>query len=159
LADLLLNLWCRRHAEAGDIRCRANWFYWNTTFAADMAVKAPPAPPPAPVFSWTGFYAGGNIGASFGYAKNDLHDTPATVATSIGAFRTPGFGGSDTVHPGGFMGGGQIDYNWHFPPFGSRGLRPTFKALSRRRALLSALDNPFSFTLGPIPVTGSTVTD
>jgi outer membrane immunogenic protein len=29
-------------------------------FAADMAVKAPP-PPPAPVYSWTGFYAGLNM--------------------------------------------------------------------------------------------------
>ena len=32
--------------------------------AADMPVKAKPAPPPAPLpppFSWTGFYVGGNV--------------------------------------------------------------------------------------------------
>ena len=32
--------------------------------AADMPVKAPPPPPP-PVFSWTGFYIGGNIGGAW----------------------------------------------------------------------------------------------
>jgi outer membrane immunogenic protein len=31
--------------------------------AADMAVKAPPpAPPPVPIFNWSGFYIGGHIG-------------------------------------------------------------------------------------------------
>ena len=32
--------------------------------AADMPVNAPP-PPPLPVFSWTGFYVGGNIGGAW----------------------------------------------------------------------------------------------
>jgi outer membrane immunogenic protein len=39
--------------------------------AADMVVKAPP---PAPVFSWTGFYVGGNIGYSWGKASVDSND-------------------------------------------------------------------------------------
>lgn len=30
--------------------------------AADMAVKAPPPPPLAPIYSWTGWYVGGQIG-------------------------------------------------------------------------------------------------
>jgi opacity protein-like surface antigen len=37
-------------------------------FAADLAVKAPP-PAPAPVYNWTGWYAGVNAGASFGNVK------------------------------------------------------------------------------------------
>jgi opacity protein-like surface antigen len=41
--------------------------------AADMVVKAPP-PPPAPVYGWTGFYVGGNIGYSWGKASGDLND-------------------------------------------------------------------------------------
>ena len=33
---------------------------WRACSAADMALKAPP--PPAPVYSWTGCYVGGNGG-------------------------------------------------------------------------------------------------
>ena len=33
----------------------------NSAIAADMPVKAPP-PAPAPVYTWTGCYIGGNIG-------------------------------------------------------------------------------------------------
>jgi outer membrane immunogenic protein len=40
--------------------------------AADMAIKAPP--PPAPVYSWTGFYVGGNVGYSWGNASGYLND-------------------------------------------------------------------------------------
>jgi outer membrane immunogenic protein len=36
-------------------------------FAADMPLKAPALP----VWSWTGFYVGGNIGGSFGRATTD----------------------------------------------------------------------------------------
>jgi len=35
--------------------------------AADMPVKAPP--PPLPVYNWTGFYLGADIGASFADAR------------------------------------------------------------------------------------------
>ena len=34
-------------------------------FAADMAVRAPLPLPPAPIYSWTGFYAGGNVGGAW----------------------------------------------------------------------------------------------
>jgi outer membrane immunogenic protein len=41
-------------------------------FAADMAVKAPrPQPAPAPVYSWTGFYVGGNVGYAWSRASMD----------------------------------------------------------------------------------------
>ena len=74
-------------------------------FAADMAVKAPP-PAPAPVYSWTGFYLGGNIGASFGRAKTDFNVAPVSVTLTPpgGApFSVPGFSYSDDiVEPSGF---------------------------------------------------------
>ena len=37
--------------------------------AADMLVKKAPSPPPVPVWSWTGFYIGGNVGGA--WAKSD----------------------------------------------------------------------------------------
>jgi outer membrane immunogenic protein len=68
-------------------------------FAADMALKAPP--PAAPVFSWAGWYAGVNIGGSFGQAHDTLTVTGGAPASS-----------STSSHLDGVIGGGQIGYNW-----------------------------------------------
>ncbi|UDL95198.1 outer membrane beta-barrel protein [Lichenihabitans sp. PAMC28606] len=83
--------------------------------AADLPMRSPPPAPfyPAPIFTWTGFYAGVNAGASFdnkagsatanGFtAANGFVGGPATG--SFGPFR----GGSSST---GFVGGGQIGYN------------------------------------------------
>src|ERR1700751_3206675 len=81
----------------------------GSAFAADIAVKAPP-PAPAPVYNWTGWYAGVNAGASFGSVKTDFN-APVTIAvTEAGGTGTgtTGFAGSNTEHPSGFIGGGQI---------------------------------------------------
>jgi outer membrane immunogenic protein len=72
-------------------------------FAADMAVKAPKAlpPPPAPVYSWTGWYVGGNVGYSWGSASNDFAFSQLFT-----------FNGSEREHLDGVIGGGQAGYNW-----------------------------------------------
>ena len=60
------------------------------------------APPPAPVYTWTGMYLGANIGYSWGQSKND---------------RTlPGFGVTinETQNIDGVIGGGQTGYNYQF---------------------------------------------
>src|SRR5262249_22795533 len=114
-------------------------------FAADIAVKAPPSPPPAPVYNWTGFYVGGNIGASFGTFKTDFNATPVTVAaTGVGTctvatpctFTAPGLAGRDEVYPAGFIGGAQIGYNWQFSPYGLWGLRPISKVPTKESTVL-----------------------
>ena len=69
--------------------------------AADMAVKAPP-PPPVPVFSWTGFYIGANIGGA--WAHNNWTDT---------LFLTNFNNGNNGV----FIGGGQIGGNYQIGNF------------------------------------------
>jgi outer membrane immunogenic protein len=63
--------------------------------AADMAVKAPPAPapPPAPVYSWTGCYIGGNVGGGWG-SDGTWQDTAGLS-----------HGGQNF---GGVIGGGQV---------------------------------------------------
>jgi len=82
-------------------------------FAADIAVKAPP-PPPGPVYSWTGWYVGGNIGG--GWGNRDV-----TAVTP----NDPGAGSFLTDAPppappsfnvGGVVGGVQVGYNWRFHP-------------------------------------------
>jgi outer membrane immunogenic protein len=92
--------------------------------AADMPLKAPIIAPV--VFSWTGFYIGGNLGYSWGRADTDFTETTsATVVTQI--FRTAGqnlistttvtvppltAGGSSRTNLNGVIGGGQMGYNW-----------------------------------------------
>jgi outer membrane immunogenic protein len=67
--------------------------------AADIAVKAPPPPP---VFSWTGFYVGANIGGA--WTRGGWTDT-RFLATS------------DTVSNSAFIGGGQIGGNYQIGQF------------------------------------------
>jgi outer membrane immunogenic protein len=100
-------------------------------FAADMAVKAPPPAAPAPVYNWTGWYVGVNAGASFGNVKTDFNVAPGTSLVIEGeSFSTgtiPGFAGSDRVYPSGFIGGGQIGYNWQFSPIWVVGFEADFQ--------------------------------
>jgi outer membrane immunogenic protein len=66
--------------------------------AADMPLKAPP-PAPAPVYSWTGCYIGGNVGG--GWAHKSADDTSFN-----GVPETPFSAGSTTIN--GWAYGGQI---------------------------------------------------
>jgi outer membrane immunogenic protein len=71
--------------------------------AADLALKAPPPAPPAP--SWTGFYIGVNGGASWATAANAIN------LAGLGF----GIGGTLPLYSqglNGFLGGGQIGYNY-----------------------------------------------
>src|SRR6266481_4412688 len=86
-------------------------------FAADMAVKmhvkAPP-PPPAPVYSWTGWYIGGNVGGGWGrrdvtYAPND--PVAGDLFTPGHSFETPR---SPSFNVSGVIGGIQFGYNYQF---------------------------------------------
>src|SRR5215217_3688726 len=66
--------------------------------AAEMPVKAPVRPAPDAAYNWSGFYVGGNAGHSAGRAEVD--------------YTTPFVTLERTARPSGFIGGGQIGYNW-----------------------------------------------
>ena len=70
-----------------------------------QAADIPPrrAPPPVapvayapPVYNWSGFYVGGNLGAGFAHSS----------------WSDPFTGGHDTFDKTGFIGGGQVGVNW-----------------------------------------------
>ncbi|MBS7540287.1 outer membrane protein [Ancylobacter lacus] len=75
-----------------------------TASAADMAypVKAAPAPVIVPVFTWTGFY----LGANAGYGGGDFDYPYSAYAGPFDA------SGSIDTNASGFLGGGQIGYNF-----------------------------------------------
>lgn len=86
----------------------------GTASAADMAVKTRPAPMPAPVFSWTGFYVGGFLGGAWAQGDSVITDPCGPVGVVVcGAVGT-----YNVVPPvpvglsSSFIGGGTIGYNW-----------------------------------------------
>jgi outer membrane immunogenic protein len=73
--------------------------------AADLPSRAAPAPVFAavPIFTWTGFYVGVNAGYGFNANNKDIV--------------VPGFGVISSNNDGGFVGGGQVGYNYQFGSF------------------------------------------
>jgi outer membrane immunogenic protein len=78
----------------------------SAAFAADLPSRMPPPVAYVPVFTWTGFYLGVNVGYGgdrFVYPFNGFVAPGIAVA------------GSTSFTSGGVLGGGQVGYNWEFP--------------------------------------------
>ena len=83
----------------------------GSALAADQAVRAPmfTKAPLMPLFSWTGFYFGGNAGGHWGQDK-------VSTTTSVANFGLANAAAVDlasptTVKPTGWLAGGQVGYN------------------------------------------------
>ncbi|MGA8169462.1 MAG: outer membrane beta-barrel protein [Methylocystis sp.] len=122
-------------------------FAAGSASAADLpSMKAPvyvPPPPPPPM--WTGFYAGLNAGYGWGATSNantislPLFDGVAAQANALDPLRQiAGTGlisgntalansGVANVNQGGFIGGGQIGYNYQWSPRIVLGLEADFQ--------------------------------
>jgi outer membrane immunogenic protein len=97
----------------------------SAAWAADMPVKAPVLAPPIPAVSWTwtGFYAGVNAG--YGWSEDASVNSvsrvnfdaglidPSGPATAASALTTP----IPVGNRNGFIGGGQIGYNYQVSNF------------------------------------------
>jgi outer membrane immunogenic protein len=81
--------------------------------AADLPVSVP-ASIPAPVFNWTGFYAGVNLGYNWGSIDSRYVGNNAFIAGIVNGGLVPNTVGNDID---GWIGGGQIGYNWQFGQF------------------------------------------
>jgi outer membrane immunogenic protein len=109
----------------------------GVAYAADMPVKAPPAPPP-PAFNWNGFYVGVYAGAAWMDQANtsDPCQTPSIFLACV-----PGVNGNFSGSPTAsydmgtsFNGGGRIGYNWQPTPYTLIGLENDFGYLHLKGA-------------------------
>jgi outer membrane immunogenic protein len=87
--------------------------------AADLPRRAaPPVFVPVPVFTWTGFYAGFNAGYGFDASSNNqatvIGVNGASTLVLPGTTAVVAFGNGQSND--GFVGGGQVGYNYQFTP-------------------------------------------
>jgi outer membrane immunogenic protein len=105
--------------------------------AADLPMKAAPYVAPAPVFSWTGWYAGVTAGYGFGNTAQSL--TADAAEANIGPPIT--HPAPSALRPRGFVGGGEAGYNHQAGNF-LVGLEADF-SYSGLRQTASATGEPF----------------
>src|SRR5499426_1535531 len=114
--------------------------------AADMAVRPAYAPPPA--YSWNGWYIGGNVGYSWGQAKNDS----AASTTNLGVVVT-GNALSESQKIDGVIGGVQTGYNYQFGGW-VWGWETDFQGSGQKGG--STLTGVLITGVGPVPATLTT---
>jgi opacity protein-like surface antigen len=122
---------CRARAVLGNllIGAVALLSIGTVASAADLLVKAPPAPPPPALWNWTGFYLGAHTGGAL-----DLSNVSNPYGPTL-------FG--DNIRSPGPLLGGQIGYDWQTGPwvFGGQAdiawanLDGTFTCLQPARSL------------------------
>ena len=78
----------------------------TSALAADLPARTYTKAPVyvEPVYNWTGFYVGGNLGYSWG-RSSDTSTLTNTAGTVL-------FASTDKTDLNGIVGGGQIGYNW-----------------------------------------------
>jgi outer membrane immunogenic protein len=124
----------------------------GTAFAADLPSRAPPPvylPPPP---TWTGFYIGINAGYEWS-ASNSVNVTSVPLGAldpAINVFPGPtslaaaaAGTGALSVNNSGFIGGGQIGYNYQFAPSFVAGIEADFQGIagsSSRSTLFGSVD-------------------
>jgi outer membrane immunogenic protein len=96
--------------------------------AADMPLKAPPPPP-----TWTGLYWGVNVGwvgsSQYNITNTGTDTGPAGLGAALAFGAIPR---SIPVSHSGFIGGGQIGYNWQFDPAWVAGIEADFQGTTAK---------------------------
>ena len=168
--QLLLGALMPNRLSAVLIGCITAVAFAQLASAADLPRKAPAyaPPPPAPVYSWTGWYVGLNAGG--GWGNNDPIDNSVTSAfcnTAAGfvgcvaplnsfsnavAAAVPG---QFNTRPQGFIGGGQIGYNFQSGPV-VWGVETDFQGANIKGSDSQAVTAvPVGFPAFPITVAGT----
>jgi len=117
----------------------------RTADAADMPIKQPPVPTPWMVCAWCGFYVGINAGYAT-TSDNGIINTGVTDTLGNGLGGALGAGAIPSQVHGdidGFIGGGQIGYNWQFFRDMVFGLEADFDAMSTKTTITSGPNYAF----------------
>jgi outer membrane immunogenic protein len=133
--------------------------------SADLPVKA--APPIIAVYSWTGFYVGGNVGYTWGRSDYSLSypnngaAPPDFSVTEPAIQAAPAIAGTGRLNPDGVIGGLQAGYNRQFGRFDA-GIEVDVSGSGLRKT--SVLNTTFPiganvFSGGPLNVTTSIKND
>jgi outer membrane immunogenic protein len=122
----------------------------GSAFAADLPSRAPPPVyvPPAPIFTWTGFYIGGQVGYAWG--KNNVN-----FGDNFGDFD------SFSYNTSGVIGGAHVGYNLQLSQF-VIGLEGDVDGTSQRKSFSqsmlfgsSLVTGAFGGLAGPLTGTGT----
>lgn len=109
-------------------------FFADPVFAADLGASRAPTLPPAA--TWSGFYAGLNVGGGVSTSNNVTTTGYAAYDWAAGAYNLPpGWtsayrAGNANVEQAGVIGGGQLGYNYQFNPRMVIGLETDFQGSS-----------------------------
>jgi outer membrane immunogenic protein len=120
---------------------------------------APPAPPAPPI--WTGFYAGANAGYAFG-GSNDVDLLTGSVFFALSPDAVAVFGDSAdqsgtrvlSANNSGFIGGGQVGYNYQFANFWVAGVETDIQGTGARASsrAIGIVPDPAESAINGFPV-------
>jgi outer membrane immunogenic protein len=114
--------------------------------AADVA---PAYVPPPLAWSWTGFYVGANAGWAGSTDAVTNHGTDSGAGGLGTSLLLGGIPGAINLNQTGFIGGGQVGYNWQVAPTWVVGIEADFQGADAKGS------NAFTFLGGPgiLPIT------
>jgi outer membrane immunogenic protein len=92
----------------------ATLLFAGPALAADLGTKPPAYKAPAlvPVFSWTGWYIGANAGYGWGSSTSPTLKPDSGDILDFADLAAAGGNVFPSLSPKGFIGGGQIGYDW-----------------------------------------------
>jgi outer membrane immunogenic protein len=112
----------------------------SAAFAADLPSRAPPPVylPPPPILAWTGLYLGINAGGTWSNSNN-FATSATNIQCTVGGGGCAGAAAAATgattllsIKDDGFIGGGQIGYNFQFANSWVAGLEADFQGTTAK---------------------------
>jgi outer membrane immunogenic protein len=96
----------------------------HSGYAADLSAPVLKAPPPAPVWSWTGCFIGGQVG--WGWQRNKVNQTQFNTFTTGGTLVRLSSASNGGINSSGGVFGGQVGCDYQFAGGFVVGVQGTF---------------------------------